>query len=45
MGFIAQVVAQKVVAVVMVSVVMWQSHVALRMVAPPTPVARPAHLT
>ena len=44
-GFVAQVLAQKVVAIVMVSVVVWQSHVALRMVAPPTPVARPAHLT
>ena len=45
MGYVAQVVAQKVVAIVMVSVVVWQSHVAMRMVAPPTPVARASHLT
>ena len=43
-GYVAQVVAQKVVAIVMVSVVVWQSHVAMRMVAPPTPVARSSHL-
>ena len=38
-GFVAQVVAQKVVAIVMVSAVAWQSHVAMRTLAPPTPVA------
>lgn len=39
-GFAAQVIAQKVVAIVMVSVVVWQSHVAMTAMAPPPPSAR-----
>ena len=39
-GFVAQVIAQKIVAIVMVSVVVWQSHVATRMMPSPAPFAQ-----
>jgi hypothetical membrane protein len=39
-GFVTQVIAQKLVAIFMVSVMVWQSHVATRMMPAPTPFAQ-----
>jgi hypothetical protein len=44
-GFVAQVIAPKVVAIVMVSVMVWQCHVATTMMPPPAPIAAPARPT
>ena len=44
-GFAAQVIAQKVVVLVMVSVVVWQSHVATRMMLSPVSFAQPTRPT